>query len=93
MRSADSACDCGCTEAIVRVRGNAFAATCIDCRRTAIVPMLAERELREAFGESAEIAQVVHLSVVRSSRVNSGDLVVPDHLQLQLGVEFRLPTP
>lgn len=54
--------DCGGIEAIVRVRGNAFAATCTTCRVSTIAQMLGDAELLDAFGEHDELAPVVSIA-------------------------------
>ena len=56
---------CGCDSAIVRVRGNAFAATCVDCGQSEIAPMLGARELLDAFGEG-ELVEPVAIVRARS---------------------------
>lgn len=49
---------CGGTQAIVRMRGNAFAATCTNCRETTIAPMLAGDELDDVCGDRGQLATV-----------------------------------
>lgn len=88
--------NCGGVEAIVRVRGNAFAATCTSCRESTIAPMLGARELLDAFGEVDEIAPVV--SIMRASTPLgvhiAGELKRALDVELDrglFGVELRLP--
>lgn len=42
VHSSDASCVCGCSDAEVRVRGNAVAAVCVQCRRIEIGPLLSE---------------------------------------------------
>jgi hypothetical protein len=60
VTSEESSCPaCGCDTAVVRVRGNAFAATCTRCRCTEIAPMLGESELRDCFEEHEPVTPVL----------------------------------
>lgn len=44
--NSDARCpDCGCAEAIVRVRGNAISSVCSSCRRVDVAPMLDDDDL------------------------------------------------
>lgn len=85
---------CGFDRARVRVRGNAFAATCLRCRRTDVMPLLSEADLLAVDGELDEIAPVVEIGTLQLRRRVELARVATLPVELQpavMSVEFRLP--
>lgn len=93
--------DCGNSEAIVRVRGNAFAATCTRCRTSTITPLLDAADLNAAMPDGPTVRPV---SIMRGwERFAPGDVSgpaiaqamvddLPNHVQ-RMAVRFELPRP
>lgn len=97
---------CGFDRARVRVHGNAFAATCVRCRRTDVMPLLVDDDLIAVDGEHDWLAPVVELSAHKRTRVAARSFDPPGaaarvpELEVELhpmcksivlGAELRLP--
>lgn len=66
VHHSDSQCPtCGNSEAIVRVRGNAFSAVCTSCRRADVTPLLSTDDLLDVEGERFE-AELFELDAARN---------------------------
>lgn len=77
---------CGCSSAVVRVNGNAFAATCVECGHAEIMPMLLGQELIDCFDEHEPVAPV---SIMRASST-AAQLPERELLRPSLAVRFEL---
>lgn len=63
VHSSEASCPvCGCSDAEVRVRGNAVAAVCVGCRRIEIAPLLDELDTVLACEQLPALAVTLPLS-------------------------------
>lgn len=101
--TADARCpDCGGSEAIMRVRGNAISGVCSRCRRVDVGPLLDGDDLARVTPDDLD-ADVFELEAVRSGQagplsiresiLRAAALVELQTFEPTLQVELRMPVP
>jgi len=97
VNTTDVACpDCGGTEAVVRINGNAMSSVCTGCRRADVGPILEGADLRMVHPNLGVEAELFELEAVRSGQASplaQAFADVADGFAERLEVELRLPVP